>query len=116
MIKQILDEIAALSGKNDKRDALTEHKDNELLKEVIYQAHSPRIKFYIKQIPEPNRITRDMITLKEAIADLLEPLEIPVSYGLSFGHIKKMVTIPNGIKARLNADRNNLKLLESAVL
>lgn len=56
------------------------------------------------------------LTLKEAIGDLLEPLEIPVSYGLSFGHIKKMVTIPNGIKARMNADRNSFKLLESAVL
>ena len=54
------------------------------------------------------------LTLKEAIADLLEPLEIPVSYGLSFGHIKKMVTIPNGIKARLNAGRNSLKLMERA--
>jgi len=51
-IKEILDEIAGLSGKNDKRDALAKHKDNELLKRVIYLAHSPRIKFYIKQIPE----------------------------------------------------------------
>jgi len=56
------------------------------------------------------------LTLKEAIRDLMEPLEIPVSYGLSFGHIKKMVTIPNGIQARMNADRNSLKLLEKTVL
>jgi hypothetical protein len=51
-IKQILDEIAAVSGKNDKLKALAKYKDNELLKRVIYLAHSPRIKFYIKQIPE----------------------------------------------------------------
>lgn len=70
MIKEILDEIAAVGGKNDKRDLLTKHKDNELLREVIYQAHSPRVKFFIKQIPEANRITRDMITLKEAIDGL----------------------------------------------
>ena len=55
------------------------------------------------------------LTLKEAIRDLLEPLGIPVSYGLSFGHIKKMVTIPNGIRARMNAERNSFKLLERAV-
>ena len=55
------------------------------------------------------------LTLKEAIRDLLEPLGIPVSYGLSFGHINKIVTIPNGIRARLNAGRNSLKLLEKAV-
>jgi len=52
MIKEILDSIAAVSGKNDKRDLLMSHADNELLKEVIYAAHSPRIKYYIKQIPE----------------------------------------------------------------
>jgi len=52
MIKNILDEIANLSGKNDKRDLLMSHADNELLKKVIYAAHSPRIKYYIKQIPE----------------------------------------------------------------
>lgn len=70
MIKEILDEIASVSGKIDKRTILGVHSDNELLKEVIYQAHSPRVKFYIKQIPEPNRITRDFITLKEAIDGL----------------------------------------------
>jgi muramoyltetrapeptide carboxypeptidase len=56
------------------------------------------------------------LTLKEALRDLLEPLGIPVSYGLSFGHIKKMVTIPNGIRARMNADRNRLKILEKTVV
>ncbi len=56
------------------------------------------------------------LSLKEAIGDLLKPLDIPVSYGLSFGHIDIMITIPNGIMARMNADRNTLELLEKAVL
>lgn len=51
-VKLILDNIANISGKNDKGKELSKHKDNELLKKVIYLAHSPRIKFYIKQIPE----------------------------------------------------------------
>jgi hypothetical protein len=51
-IKEILDEIAEISGKNDKLKALSKYKDNELLKRVIYLAHSPRIKYFIKQIPE----------------------------------------------------------------
>lgn len=55
------------------------------------------------------------LTLKQAIDDLLRPLQIPVSYGLSFGHIDKMVTIPNGIRARMNAARNSLRLMEPAV-
>ncbi len=56
------------------------------------------------------------LTLREAIGDLFEPLGIPVSYGLSFGHIDTMVTIPTGIHARMNADKNTLRLLEKAVI
>ena len=56
------------------------------------------------------------LTLREAIDDLMKPLGIPVSYGHSFGHISRMVTIPNGIRARLDADRNGLTLLEQPVL
>ncbi len=55
------------------------------------------------------------LTLKQAIWDLLEPLEMPISYGLSFGHIEQIITLPNGIMASLNADRNSLKLLEKTV-
>lgn len=54
-IKQILTEIASVGGKIDKGKILAKYKDNELLKKVIYLAHSPRIKFYIKQIPEYTR-------------------------------------------------------------
>jgi len=50
-IKGILDEIGAISGTNDKMTALKEYKDNDLLKEVLYLAHSPRMKYNIKQIP-----------------------------------------------------------------
>lgn len=56
------------------------------------------------------------LTLRESLDDLLRPLEIPVSYGLSFGHIKRMVTIPNGIRARMDGDRNSLVILEETVL
>jgi len=56
------------------------------------------------------------LSLKQAISDLLKPLEIPVLYGLPFGHISSKITIPNGIKARLNANKMTLKLLEKAVL
>jgi muramoyltetrapeptide carboxypeptidase len=56
------------------------------------------------------------LSLKTALDDLLKPLGIPVSYGLSFGHIKRMVTIPNGIRAMLDADKNTFRLLEPAVV
>ncbi len=55
------------------------------------------------------------LSLKAALDDLLKPLGIPVAYGLSFGHIKRMITIPNGIRAFLDADRCSLELLESSI-
>ncbi len=56
------------------------------------------------------------LSLKVALDDLLLPLGIPVSYGLSFGHIKRMITIPTGIRAAMDADKNNFRLLEVAVV
>lgn len=56
------------------------------------------------------------LSLSEALDDLLKPLGIPISYGLSFGHIKRMVTIPTGIMAGMDADKNSFWLLEPAVV
>lgn len=55
------------------------------------------------------------LTLMQAIADILKPLNIPIAYGFSFGHIKSIMTIPEGIHAKFNATRKELKLLEKAV-
>ena len=55
------------------------------------------------------------LSLRTALDDLLLPLGIPISYGLSFGHIKRMLTIPTGIRAALDADKNTFRLLEPAV-
>jgi hypothetical protein len=54
MIKQILDTIANEPSTNQKMVLLSQHKDNELLKRVLYMACSKRIKFYIKEIPNYN--------------------------------------------------------------
>jgi len=51
MIKEILDQIAQEPGDNAKVDILTSHQENTLLQEVLYNALSKRVKFYIKQIP-----------------------------------------------------------------
>jgi muramoyltetrapeptide carboxypeptidase len=56
------------------------------------------------------------LSLKVALDDLLKPQDIPVSYGLSFGHIKRMLTIPTGIRAAMDADKNSFRLLEAAVV
>ena len=55
------------------------------------------------------------LTLKEAITSLLQPLKIPISYGFPFGHIATKITLPTGVRAKLNATKNTLKLLGKAV-
>ncbi len=55
-------------------------------------------------------------SLMEVLQDRLGNLRVPVVYGMSFGHIKDKFTIPFGILAELDADNQNLTLLEKAVL
>lgn len=51
-IKQIFDEINSVSGDKAKMAILEKHKDNDLLKEVLYLCKSKRVKYYLKQIPD----------------------------------------------------------------
>lgn len=53
-------------------------------------------------------------SLQEVLYDRLFPLNVPVAYGLSFGHIKNKMTLPFGIKAELNVTDQSLRLLEAA--
>lgn len=66
-IKAIFDEINAVSGDKDKMAVLAKHKDNELLKRVLYLCKSKRVKFYIKQIPEYTKTNDFPITLSESL-------------------------------------------------
>lgn len=58
---------------------------------------------------------RPSLTLREIFADRLGRLGIPVVGGLAVGHIANQVTLPYGIKARLDAKRRSLEILEPAV-
>jgi len=51
-IKAILDEIANEPGSNAKMNILRKYDSNELLKKVLYAAKSPRVKYYIKKLPD----------------------------------------------------------------
>lgn len=73
-IKKIFDEIASEPGTNAKMNILRKYQDNELLKRVLYLAKSPRIKFYIKQIPEYKTaiLTQDLSKSLDALSLLSE--------------------------------------------
>lgn len=58
---------------------------------------------------------QNSFSLKEVLYDRLYSLGIPVIYGLSFGHIVNKFTLPFGIRARLDAERQTMTLLEKAV-
>jgi muramoyltetrapeptide carboxypeptidase len=55
-------------------------------------------------------------TLMEVLKNRLAGLNIPVVYGMSFGHINNKFILPFGIKAHLDASKQTLTLLESAVI
>lgn len=55
------------------------------------------------------------LSLNETLRDRLASLNIPVIYGLSFGHILNQCTLPVGIKASLDTAEQSINLLEAAV-
>lgn len=55
-------------------------------------------------------------TLMEVLMDRLFSLNIPVIYGLSFGHITNKFTLPFGVMTELDVDNQTLTLLEPAVI
>jgi muramoyltetrapeptide carboxypeptidase len=55
-------------------------------------------------------------SLEEILRDRLEPLGVPVLQGLAFGHIPKMLTLPIGLPATLDADAGTLTFDEAAVV
>lgn len=54
-------------------------------------------------------------TLGEVIQAYLGNSKKPVIYNLSHGHIKEILTLPIGLKVKLNADRNYIEFTESGV-
>ncbi len=55
-------------------------------------------------------------SLMEVLFDRLSNLNIPVIYGMSFGHVKNKFTIPIGIKAELDTINQTITLLENSVI
>jgi ATP-dependent DNA ligase len=68
-IIEILDKLAKTQSTNEKIEILKENKDNPLFQKVLYLATSPKVKFYMKELPE--RCPSDnRITLNEALFSL----------------------------------------------
>ncbi|MCK5455650.1 MAG: LD-carboxypeptidase [Melioribacteraceae bacterium] len=59
--------------------------------------------------------TQSSLTLNDVISDYLEELKIPVLYNVKHGHIKENLTIPWGLKTKINTSRCFIEITESAV-
>lgn len=55
-------------------------------------------------------------SLSEIFHDIFFDLGIPVLSGAPFGHIKNKLTLPFGIRAEMNTEKTELRLLETAVI
>jgi DNA ligase-1 len=112
MIKQILDEISAVGGKNDKRDMLAEHANNDTLKRAIYLAQSPRVKFYIKQIPDYKKDGDFKYTLDEAMEMLSKLSDREVRGNEASEYLKDILegTLPNDAYVIERIIEKNLKI------
>ena len=55
------------------------------------------------------------LSLRDTLHERLSGLGIPVIYGVSFGHIQNMCTLPIGVQARLDTDKQTVTLLERGI-
>jgi DNA ligase-1 len=92
MVKTIFDTIAALSGKNDKIAELKKHADNDVLKRAIYLAQSPRVNFYIKQIPEYENTLDKSMPLEWAFEQLEDIINREVTGGEAKNHLSYILS------------------------
>jgi len=64
---------------------------------------------------EPKGHYEDSLSLEEVINDHIKPLNKPIIYNLQAGHCNPIITLPFGVKARLDGDSGEVNILESAV-
>lgn len=56
------------------------------------------------------------LTIDEVIQSYFAGLKTPVVANFPHGHVKEKATVPYGIEIKVNADKNNIEYLESAVV
>lgn len=60
-------------------------------------------------------MTKKTLTLSEVIEDYLRGIKVPTIYTFPHGHIEEFVTLPLGIKIKLNATKGFVEITESCV-
>lgn len=89
-IIDILETLASNNSRLFKANYLKQHKDNDLLKQVIFLALDPFTQFYIRKIPEytPNDLSMEPIKLKFALDSLGDLSKRIVTGNAGITHLK----------------------------
>jgi len=65
---------------------------------------------------KPSDTTKPFLTAEEVLDDYLSPLKKPILKGLVYGHVARKLTMPVGIRAKIDANKCSLEFLEPAVV
>jgi len=60
-------------------------------------------------------VSKKTLSLNEVISDYLTTLKKPVIYNVKHGHVSDTITIPLGVKCKINSSRGFIEILESGV-
>lgn len=91
VINSIFEELANNPSRNFKIDLLKQHKDNELLKRVIFLALDPYTQFYIRKIPEYQQ-TEEIIGLDAILDNLVMLSDRQVTGNAAIKLLKSMLS------------------------
>jgi len=86
----ILEDLAANPSRNYKIDKLTEHKDNQVLREVVRLALDPFTQFYIRKIPKYEATGSEC--LMQAMDQLFELSSRIVTGNAAIEHLTQVLT------------------------
>jgi muramoyltetrapeptide carboxypeptidase len=64
----------------------------------------------------PRDPSRPSLSLDDVLKEFALAIKKPVISNIPFGHVKQKLTLPVGVKVRVNVERRSLELLEAAVV
>lgn len=65
---------------------------------------------------DPKRISIDPLPIEEVFAEYVRRADVPTISGVPYGHIGSKLTLPVGVRARIDGDAGALEVLESGTI
>src|SRR3989338_2683769 len=55
------------------------------------------------------------MTIKKVVLDIIKDYKFPIIYNVDFGHVCKNITLPIGVKAKIDTEKRTFEVMENAV-